>query len=161
MLHTNPIPFRTFRYLVSLGGCAIILLSVGVLSAQDKPDVSTTLIKVLRSDELRDPHAGVPAKSSLIEITMGPGVSSPPHRHPGPVIGYVLEGTYQFAIEDEPVKTLRAGDSFFEAAMVLHRVSSNPASDTTTRILVTMVHPADATKLVLPAELNAEETDAP
>jgi quercetin dioxygenase-like cupin family protein len=50
------------------------------------------------------------------EITLPPG--APPgrkHRHPGFVIGYVLEGQYSFAVNDQPPKVFSAGEMFFES----------------------------------------------
>ena len=72
-----------------------------------------------------------------------------PHRHPGPVFAYILEGEYEWAIKDQPVKKLKAGDTFYEPAMCLHRVSHNPGK-TVTRLLVVMLHPKDAKELVIP-----------
>ena len=50
------------------------------------------------------------------EITIPAG--APPgrkHRHPGFVIGYVLEGQYSFAVNDQPPKVVNAGQMFFES----------------------------------------------
>ena len=50
------------------------------------------------------------------EITIAPG--APPgrkHRHPGFVIGYVLEGSYSFAVNDQPARVVKAGEMFFES----------------------------------------------
>ena len=38
------------------------------------------------------------------------------HLHPGPVFGYIVEGTITFQIEGRPVTVLKAGDAFFEPA---------------------------------------------
>ena len=50
------------------------------------------------------------------EITIPAG--APPgrkHRHPGFVIGYVLEGQYSFAVNDQSPKVINAGQMFFES----------------------------------------------
>jgi quercetin dioxygenase-like cupin family protein len=50
------------------------------------------------------------------EITIPAG--APPgrkHRHPGFVIGYVLDGQYSFAVNDQPPKVFKAGEMFFES----------------------------------------------
>lgn len=50
------------------------------------------------------------------EITIPPG--APPgrkHRHPGFVIGYVLEGQYSFAVNDQATRVVKAGEMFFES----------------------------------------------
>jgi quercetin dioxygenase-like cupin family protein len=50
------------------------------------------------------------------EITIPAG--APPgrkHRHPGFVMGYVLDGQYSFAVNDQPPKVFKAGEMFFES----------------------------------------------
>lgn len=63
------------------------------------------------------------------EITIPPG--APPgrkHRHPGFVIGYVIEGQYSFAVNDQPPTVVKAGEMFFEsfdAPGQVHSTSGN------------------------------------
>ena len=69
-----------------------------------------------------------------------PQASSPPHRHPGHhTFGYVLEGTYEFAVDGGAPRTLKAGDVFYEPPGALHSTSRNPSSDAHTKLLVFMV----------------------
>ena len=37
------------------------------------------------------------------------------HRHPGFVIGYVLAGSYRFAVNDQAARVVKAGEMFFES----------------------------------------------
>lgn len=66
------------------------------------------------------------------EITIPPG--APPgrkHRHPGFVMGYVLEGEYSFAVNDQPAKVVKAGEMFFEsfdAPGEVHSTSGNASA---------------------------------
>src|SRR5262249_16112845 len=46
---------------------------------------------------------GKDAGATVQVVTFEPGQKDSPHRHVGPVFGYVLEGEYQHAINDEPV----------------------------------------------------------
>ena len=62
----------------------------------------------------------------------------------------VLEGEYEWAIDDQPAKVLKVGDTFYEPAGCLHRVSKNPAAKGKTRVLAWVVHPRDAKDLVIP-----------
>jgi hypothetical protein len=78
-------------------------------------------------------------------------------RHPGPIFGYVLEGEFEFAVGDEKVRTLKAGDSFYEPAMALHSVSRNPSDKTRTRVLAVLVHLRDAKDLVIPEPTRKEK----
>lgn len=129
---------RTFLALTMIGSLA--------LSGHDH---GTVKVKVVSTADVTEKLDGKDVKVSAIEVTMEPGQASPPHRHPGPVFGYVLEGEYEWAINDQPVKTLKVGDTFYEPTMSLHRVSRN-AGKTRTRILATMLHPRDAAMLVIP-----------
>ena len=69
-----------------------------------------------------------------------PGSSSARHRHPGHhTFGYVLEGTYEFAINGKPSRTLKAGDTFYEPPTAIHTTSRNPSVNSRTKILIFMV----------------------
>ena len=73
------------------------------------------------------------------EITIPAG--APPgrkHRHPGFVIGYVLEGQYSFAVNDQPATVVKAGEMFFEsfdAPGQVHSTSGNPSATQATKFL--------------------------
>src|SRR5215203_5238759 len=79
-------------------------------------------VTVLSQKDVAEKLDGKKCKATTVEVTLGPGQASPPHRHPGPVFGYVIEGEYEWAIDDSPAKTLKAGDTFYEPAGCLHRV---------------------------------------
>jgi quercetin dioxygenase-like cupin family protein len=87
---------------------------------------------------------------TTVEVTLEPGQASHPHRHPGAVFGYVLEGEYEWAIDDQPVKKLKAGDTFYEPTGSLHRVSRNPDDKARARVLAVLLTPRDAKELVIP-----------
>ena len=69
-------------------------------------------------------HLGV----TVVEVAYGPGGSSPPHRHPCPVIGYVVEGALRTQVKGEREAIYRAGESFYEEPDGIHLISAN-ASD--------------------------------
>jgi quercetin dioxygenase-like cupin family protein len=93
---------------------------------------------------------GKDAKATFVEVTLAPGQAGAPHRHPGPVFGYVLEGEYEWAIDDRPAKVLKAGETFYEPTGCLHRVSKNPAAKGNARVLAVLLHPRDAKQLAVP-----------
>src|SRR4051794_23343570 len=93
---------------------------------------------------------GKDARATILEGTFEPGQQDSPHRHAGPVFGYVLEGEYEHAIDDEPVKTYKAGDTFYEPSGCVHRVARNPSGKTRTRLLAVLLHPRDARELTVP-----------
>jgi quercetin dioxygenase-like cupin family protein len=83
-------------------------------------------------------------------VTLEPGQAGVPHRHPGPGFGYVLEGEYEWAVDDQPAKVLKAGETFYEPTGCLHRVSKNPSAKGKTRILAVVLHPRDAEQIAIP-----------
>jgi quercetin dioxygenase-like cupin family protein len=108
------------------------------------------VVKVVSSVDIDEEVSGKKSKATTFELTFAPGVGGAPHRHPGPIFGFVLEGEFEFAVGDDKVRTLKAGESFYEAAMALHAVSRNPSDKNPTRVLAVMVHPRDAKELVIP-----------
>jgi quercetin dioxygenase-like cupin family protein len=119
----------------------------GLIAARH--DEKTESVKVLAARDVAEKVDGKEAKATAVEVTLAPGQASPPHRHPGPALGYVLEGEYEWAINDEPAKVLKAGETFYEPAGCLHRVSKNPGK-VKTRVLAWVLHPRDAKDLVIP-----------
>ena len=106
--------------------------------------------KTLLAQDVIEKVDGKDAKATMLEVTIDPGQSGAPHRHPGPVFGYVLEGEYEWAINDQPAKKLKVGDTFYEPTMSLHRVSRNPSDKNKTRILAVLLHPRDAKQISIP-----------
>lgn len=107
-------------------------------------------IKIVSAVDIEEKLAGQAARVSTVELTIQPKQESSPHRHPGPVFGYVLEGEYEFKVEGEPLKILKAGDTFYEPLMALHEVGKNPSATKITKLLAVVTHPRTAKELILP-----------
>ena len=61
------------------------------------------------------PFIPAPAEVMVVTIDLPPGSpGTPPHRHSGPVFGYMLEGEMIFELEGEPERVIRAGEAFWE-----------------------------------------------
>ncbi len=74
------------------------------------------------------PH--VAGKSiTMVRVTLAPGSKDGAHRHAGAVTVYVLSGTVRTQIDDGPVATFKAGDTFFEAPGVVHSMIENPTTE--------------------------------
>ena len=131
----------------------VLAVAVGVvigglaLGHDDKGEVKR---KVVSEQDIAEKLDSKEAKATTVELTMEPGQESAPHRHPGPVFGYVVEGEYEWAIDDQPAKVLKAGDTFYEPTGCLHRVSKNPSAKGNTRVLATVLHPRDAKSIAVP-----------
>ena len=139
-----------------LGGGALIALvfaagtfiGAGGMAVARHDEKATA--KTISAWDIAEKLDGKETKVTVVEVTLEPGQAGKPHRHPGPVIGYVLEGEYESAIDDQPAKTLKTGDTFYEPTGCLHRVSKNPATKGTTRILAVVLHPRDAKQITIP-----------
>ena len=63
----------------------------------------------------------------------------------------MLEGEYEWAIDDQPAGVLKAGETFYEPGGCLHRVSRN-SGKVKARVLAWVLHPRDAKDLVIPVK---------
>jgi len=69
------------------------------------------------------------------------GGSGPAHRHPGPVLGYVVDGQLRFAIDNQPERVVPAGGTFFEPFGVVHTTGGSAKPDAPARFLAFMIVP--------------------
>ncbi|MGW3644976.1 cupin domain-containing protein [Streptomyces sp. NPDC000878] len=70
-----------------------------------------------------DAAALIPAGSEArsVRVTLAPrDPGAPPHRHPGPLFGYVTEGEVLFELEGQPSRVLKAGDAVIRARRRRH-----------------------------------------
>jgi quercetin dioxygenase-like cupin family protein len=77
----------------------------------------------------------------LVELSFPPGASAPEHRHPGPILGYVVDGQMRFSINHEPDQIVPAGGTFFEPPGALHTTFGSGSSDAPVRIVAFLVVP--------------------
>jgi quercetin dioxygenase-like cupin family protein len=134
---------RTLSFLFTVVLCGL------ALAVYDEPDKGKPKVTTLSERNIAEKLDGKMTKATTVEVTLEPGQASAPHRHPGPVFGYVLEGTYEWAINDQAAKTLKAGDTFYEPTGCVHRVSKNPGN-TKTRVLAVILHPQDSKQISTP-----------
>src|SRR3954453_13736791 len=110
-------------------------VGVTVTFAADHDHHKALKVTQLSQRDIIEKLDGKTARATVVEVTFEPGQKDPPHRHTGPVFGYVLEGEYEHALDDEPVKTYKTGDTFYEPSGGMHRVARNPSAKTKTRLL--------------------------
>jgi quercetin dioxygenase-like cupin family protein len=77
----------------------------------------------------------------VAELNFGPGVSGREHRHPGVVVGYVVDGQMKTAVNHETAQIVPAGGTFFEPTGVLHSTFGSASSETPVRIVAFLVVP--------------------
>jgi quercetin dioxygenase-like cupin family protein len=106
-------------------------------------------VKTLSARDLKEKLDGKEAMATVVEVTIEPGQAGLPHRHPGSAIGYVVEGEYELGVDDQPTKVIKAGETFYEPAGCLHRVSRNPGK-VKTRLIAVVLHPRDKKEIAVP-----------
>jgi quercetin dioxygenase-like cupin family protein len=115
----------------------------------DLPIITTMLAQV----------SWVPADPLIhvLHLTLEPGATgTPPHKHPGPMIGYVLEGELDFQMAGHDPVTIKAGEAFFEPYGCVHQRAANGSQSAPTR-LVAMIVGKQGLPIVLPPDWVDEE----
>ena len=137
------------RFIYGLIVCALIIATLGVDSgiAADQNSKVTLVYE----------HAlpNVPGKSIKgVLVEYGPGGSSSAHRHAKSAFIYatVLEGAIRSAVNDGPVVTYRAGESFSEMPGDRHAVSENASKIEPAKLLAVFVVDTDEKELTTPYE---------
>ncbi|MBB3454558.1 quercetin dioxygenase-like cupin family protein [Rhizobium sp. BK313] len=126
---------RTF-----LAAMALVAASVTGVAAHDDS------VKLVYDQALPN----VPGKSmKVVLVEYEPGGSSPAHTHPNSAFIYatVLEGAVRSKVNDGPVKTYRAGESFSEFPGDHHGVSENASKTKRARLLAVFVVDTNETNL--------------
>ncbi|WP_238008445.1 cupin domain-containing protein [Dactylosporangium sp. AC04546] len=103
-----------------------------------KSDVWKTAVTVLQ--EAHPPFFPPGGHVMTVAVEYPPGdPGAPPHWHPGPAFGYVVEGEMVFELEGEPPRVLKAGEAFWEpGGDVIHYQDGNHRSDRRLKFTVTM-----------------------
>jgi quercetin dioxygenase-like cupin family protein len=128
----------------SISSYIMIASAASILSAAVTSNIRTSEAQpaaAVPAQLLTQPLPDLPGREVRISLLdRAPQASSPPHRHPGHhTFGYVLEGTYEFAVDRGSPRMLKAGEVFYEPPGAVHSVSRNPSTDQRTKILVFMV----------------------
>jgi quercetin dioxygenase-like cupin family protein len=117
---------------ILLGNAAGLL--VEALAAQTSPAQGSTERRAVLLQEL--PKVTLDNWTvTATEITYSPGASSAQHKHPGFVLGYVLEGEVRMQVKGEPEATYRVGQMFYEPPGAIHAVSRNASGTKPARFL--------------------------
>jgi quercetin dioxygenase-like cupin family protein len=120
--------------------------------AQHAQHTGTGKVKVtqLSQRDIGEKLNGKEARATVVEVTFEPGQQDMPHLHTGPVFGYVLEGEYEHALDDEPVKKYQPGETFYEPSGSVHRIARNPSNKSKTRLLAVVLHSRNTTETTIP-----------
>ena len=143
-----PKPVGLPGFIYALIVCALITtLGVGSGMAADK-NAKVTLVY----DHALPNVPGKSIKGVLVEY--GPGGSSSAHTHAKSAFIYatVLEGAIRSAVNDGPVVTYHAGQSFSEMPGDRHAVSENASQTAPAKLLAVFVVDTDEKVLTTPYE---------
>jgi len=101
-----------------------------------------------RRQPLPAPFTGMDA--AFASLTIRPGApASRPHMHSGFVLGYVIEGDYLFAINNETPRVVHAGEIFYEPPGATHTTHAAAKPDETVKLLAIVVGPQGAATTAL------------
>ncbi len=136
------------RILCSLLLVAILPFEFGSVLA-DAPKEKNAKVTLVYQHELPN----VPGKSIKgVLVEYGPGGYSPGHTHPKSAFIYatVLEGAIRSQVNDGPVTTYQAGESFSEMPGDRHSVSANASETQPAKLLAVFVLDTNETELTTP-----------
>lgn len=75
-----------------------------------------------------------------MRVIFPPNAATPPHRHGGAsVTGYLIRGSLLNKMNDQTIKHVEAGQSWYEAPDCYHRLSENASKTEEAEIVATMV----------------------
>jgi quercetin dioxygenase-like cupin family protein len=138
---------RLLRFIYAIVACILIdaTIGTGIVIAADQNSKVTLVYE----------HAlpNVPGKSIKgVLVEYGPGGSSSAHTHPKSAFIYatVLEGAIRSAVNDGPVVTYQAGESFSEMPGDRHAVSENASKTAPAKLLAVFVLDTDEKELTTP-----------
>ena len=132
----------------TLGSLLIVALPFGSVLA-DAPKAKDAKVTIVYQHELPN----VPGKSIKgVLVEYGPGGYSPGHMHPKSAFIYatVLEGAIRSQVNDGPVTTYTAGQSFTELPGDRHAVSANASTTQPAKLLAVFVLDTNETDLTIP-----------
>ena len=88
----------------------------GYYPVQELLVTGTTVV----GENIQYPTSGAP-RITVAVVTVAPGNPAAFHRHPVPLVAYILEGELTVDYGEKGVKTFRQGDALVEAMNVPHR----------------------------------------
>jgi quercetin dioxygenase-like cupin family protein len=115
----------------------------------DAPQSKNAKVTLVYQHELPN----VPGKSIKgVLVEYGPGGYSPGHMHAKSafICATVLEGAIRSQVNDGPVTTYKAGQSFSELPGDRHRVSANASESEPAKLLAVFVVDTNETELTIP-----------
>ncbi|MGV0810500.1 cupin domain-containing protein [Mycolicibacterium boenickei] len=125
----------------ALTAFALITAATGAIAGApaalaDDPTAGVSRTELQRSAA---PSPGFEIIQTRVEIPVGK--ESGRHSHPGPEVGYIVQGDVDMVFDDRPTQHLHTGDPFLIPAGVVH--NAHNVGTVKTLMLSTYVVPAD------------------
>ena len=130
--------------------CTATLISVSVVIASAHEEMDGKSKVTLVYDRVLPNVPGKSIRGVMVEYA--PGGSSPAHTHARSAFIYatVLEGAIRSQVNNGPVTTYRAGESFTELPGDRHAVSANASATEPARLLAVFVVDTEEMVLTMP-----------
>jgi len=113
-----------------------MLVGIGLLAGQSNAWAHGDVPEQVKVLQEKQPSNAPGKQAVMLTVSYAPGQASPAHQHPGAVMAYVLEGAVVSKLNDEPEKTYKAGDYWYEAPGTVHSVSRNASKTKPAKLLV-------------------------
>jgi quercetin dioxygenase-like cupin family protein len=112
-----------------------LTLSIAVSGAHDQKVVNLQEEKITQL--LKKALSDVPGRNVVfITVDYLPGQATKPHKHPGPAVAYVAEGSVISQLEGEEPITYHKGEFWYEPPYVGHLVSKNASNTQSAKLIV-------------------------
>lgn len=100
-----------------------------------------------------------PSQVTMHTVAFDPGAQGAfPHRHPGPVFGYVVEGEILFEMRGHAPTIYKQGDVFYEPNGCIHLLANNP-SPSRRALLVAVLIGIPGQPILTPVQLQEGTND--
>ncbi len=118
-----------YRYCSFLSAVVLLGTTAWLPAGTDTPKEHVLLRKDLSSYTRPD------MMLTVRKLEFAPGAVGESHRHPGPVVVYVLSGSVEVHLSGQPPKVFHAGESFSEDAHQLHISTRNISKTKPVRLI--------------------------
>lgn len=131
------------KHRIAAAFAALLLILPAAVAADGDSVVSTRILQTSvtnTGDPIVYPVTDKPQVTVAI-VEIAPGAATPEHKHPYPLVGYILQGTLEVTAADGTVNVYQEGDALVEALGKDHQ--GRNIGDTPVRVLITVMGVAD------------------
>ena len=131
------------KHRIAAAFAVVALLLPAAVAAEGEAVVSTKLLQTSvtnTGDPIVYPVTDKPQVTVAI-VEIAPGAATPEHKHPYPLVGYILQGTLEVTAADGTVNVYKEGDALVEALGKDHH--GRNIGDTPVRVLITVMGVVD------------------